>query len=341
MMAEDDDDLWFLPGPVDDDLPPGAPPLPLAPRRVLFDMGDWQRAQDGLSAELARVTQVFGELDARLRRAPDGLRRALALREAADLSWWTGDRLALDRLALWIALRIGSTDDTEQALARAGWAVRRLSGGVGPEEGLAAFLDRPETAEEPAQEAAQGPEPGALATLLDLLAGADRLHPVTQGALVFHAWRMLGAPWSRDGEAAVLAARHAALMSRRPGAGALFLPLALTGGAALRAVSDPARGLRIWLAGAEQATLAALLHLDRMQDWQTRAASGVSDLSGRTPGRLIETFLHWPLVSAPLAERETGSSRAAVQRNLDLLTKRGLLREVTGQGRYRIWTAAA
>lgn len=338
-----DDDLWFLPGPPDDasddDLPPGAPPLPFAPRGALFDMGDWRRAQNGLAQPLADLAQVFGELDARLRLAPPGARSALALREAADLSWWTGDRLALDRLSLWCALRIGSTDDSEQALSRAGWAVRRLSGGADPAAGLAAFLDRPaEGAAEMAPDT--GPEPGAVATLSQLLADADDLHPVTQAAVLFQAWRMLGAHRSRDTEAAVMAARHAATMSRRPGAGALFLPLALTGGAALRAAPDPARGLAIWLAGAERATLAALLALDRIEAWQTRAMTATADLSGRTPARLIAAVLRWPLVTAPLAETETGASRAAVQRNLDLMTKRGLLREVTGQGRYRVWTLA-
>lgn len=51
----------------------------------------------------------------------------LALREVSDLSWWTGDRLGAERIALWVTLRAGSTRDTERALARAGWAMRRLS----------------------------------------------------------------------------------------------------------------------------------------------------------------------------------------------------------------------
>jgi len=329
----EDEDLWFLPGPVEDDLPPGAPPLPMAPRAPLFDLAEWRRAQDAASADLARAAQVFGELDARLRLAPAGMRQALALREAADLSWWTGDRLTLDRLSLWTALRIGSADDTEQALFRAGWAVRRLTGGPGPAEGWTAFLDRPEEGG-----AEMGAEVGAVATLSELMAEGADLHPLVQAALLFHAWRMLGAPASRETEAAVLAARHAARMSRRPGAGAVFAPLALTGGAALRAPTEPRRGLRVWLAGAEQAALAALLHLDRTEAWLARAQAAIADLSGRTPGRLVELFLHWPLVSAPLAERHSGASRAAVQRNLDLLTTRGLLREMTGQGRYRVWT---
>jgi Fe2+ or Zn2+ uptake regulation protein len=42
-------------------------------------------------------------------------------------------------------------------------------------------------------------------------------------------------------------------------------------------------------------------------------------------------------VSAPMAEALTGASRAAVQRNLAWMEARGLIREVTGQGRFRMW----
>jgi Fe2+ or Zn2+ uptake regulation protein len=47
------------------------------------------------------------------------------------------------------------------------------------------------------------------------------------------------------------------------------------------------------------------------------------------------------MLAAPQAEVETGTSRAAVQRNLDVLVARGLVREVTGQGRFRVWAAVA
>jgi Fe2+ or Zn2+ uptake regulation protein len=46
------------------------------------------------------------------------------------------------------------------------------------------------------------------------------------------------------------------------------------------------------------------------------------------------------MVSAPQAQKETGASRAAVERNLTLLEARGLIREVTGAGRFRVWTAS-
>ena len=329
-----EEELWFLSGPVDDVAPPGALPLPRADQRLLFDPADWQAAQDALSGELGRLTQAFGELDTRLRGAPESLRFRLALREAADLGWWIGDRVGAERLALWVGLRIGSTEDSEQALARAGWAVRRLSAGRAPVEGIARFLERAEG----------DPDQGAVADLAALLATLDPLHPVVQAAVLFHAWRMIGperaSDRARDGEAAVLAARHAAGMSRLPGQGALFLPLAMTGPGAFRGQGDPARKLAAWIAGAEQATLAALMALDRLAGWRRRAEAATADLSGRTPARLLDVFAAWPQVTAPLAEAETAASRAAIQRNLDRLAARGLIREVTGQGRYRVWTAA-
>lgn len=325
--AASEEDLWFLPGPIEE--PDTGPPLPRADRRALFDPAEWRAAQDALSGPLARLALVFGELDARLRGSPQGLRQRLALREAADLSWWTGDRLSAERLGLWVGLQTGSTGDTEQALARAGWAFRRLSGGPAPADGLGAFLERPDGVATRAR--------GAIAELAGLLASLEALHPVVQALALFQAWRLLGPERSCDGEAAVLAARHAAGMSRLPGQGALFLPLAMTGARAFRGQGEPLRKLRAWIGGAEQATLAALMELERVSEWRCRAEAATAGLSGRTPARLLDVIASWRLVNARLAEAETGASRAAVRRNLALLAERGLVREVTGQGRYRVW----
>jgi len=54
---------------------------------------------------------------------------------------------------------------------------------------------------------------------------------------------------------------------------------------------------------------------------------------------LINLLSACPMVSAPMAEAQIGASRAAVQCNLEMLVARGLIREITGQGRYRVWTA--
>ena len=336
-----EEDLWFLPGPdlAEEDGPPGAPPLPRADRRSLIDATDWGKAQAALSADLARVAQVFGELDTRLRSVSEGVRRRLALREASDLSWWTGGRVTVDRLGLWLGLRIGSVEDIDQALSHTAWAARRLGGGPMPEQALEVFLGRGAKGRGPAGDASAGAD--ALLDLTDVLGTVETLHPIVQAAVLFHAWRMLGHDRTRDLEAAVLAARHAASMSRVPGQGALFLPLATSGAGAFQGAGDPERKLAAWLAGAEQATLAALLQLDQIERWSRRARDAILDLSGRTPGRIVTVFEGWAYVSAPLAEAKTGASRASVQRSIDILVKRGLVKEITGQGRYRIWVPSA
>lgn len=331
---DDEDDLWFLPPDEDEPQEAFLPPGPRVDQRLLFDPRDWQAAQDALSTELADLALIFGALDERLRAGPEGWRHRLALMDVSDLGWWTGDRISVDRLALWTGLRIGATGDDVQALYRAGWAVRRLTSGAAPsaggwDTGLTAFLDR----------LAKGVEevPEAVADLAEVMRNAEALHPVTQAAIAFHAWRALSQGIGQDTEAAIIAARHAASMGR---GGALFMPLALSGPGALRGVGEPQEKLAAWVQGAGQAALSALLHLERVSAWEAKARAATQSLSGRTPPRLIEVLAAWPMVSAPLAEELTGASRAAVQRNIDRFSRRGLIREVTGQGRYRVWTAA-
>lgn len=97
--------------------------------------------------------------------------------------------------------------------------------------------------------------------------------------------------------------------------------------------------LATWVSGADQAARTALRQLETLCDWEGRAGAAIAGLSGRTPPALVALLRDWPLISAPMAEAETGASRAAVQRNLNMLTETGLAREVTGQGRYRFWSA--
>ena len=81
------------------------------------------------------------------------------------------------------------------------------------------------------------------------------------------------------------------------------------------------------------------MSLDRLIAWRARAEAETADLTGRTPARLIAALSARPMLGAAEAEAETGASRAAVQRNLDLLYARDLVREVTGHGRFRVWAA--
>jgi Fic family protein len=87
----------------------------------------------------------------------------------------------------------------------------------------------------------------------------------------------------------------------------------------------------------ESATFAALRRLEEIEAWAANAERVMAPLSGKTPPMLRNLFTSWPLVSVQMAEKLTGAHRATVQRNIDWMEERGLIREVTGQGRYRMW----
>lgn len=328
-----EDDLWFLPGPMEvepDYLPPG----PRAEPRETAVLDDWRKAEAGNAARLARVAGRIGALDDRLKRSAEGMRHRLALIEAADLSWFIGDRVGPDRLALWISMRLSGVQDDTGALARVGWAVRRLTGGPAPEDELSAFLDRrdPEILGDEAE-----PFADRAGGWLYLMAQAADLHPITRGCMGFHFWSLAGLGQHGDRmEAAVTAARIAA----SEGKGAVFAPLAMGGAGGLRAGGSPAERLVCWLDGMETACLTAMQHLDDIEAWSARAEAEMSPLSGKTPPALRAVLTDWPIVSAPMAEAMTSSSRAAVQRNLAWMEKHRLIREVTGNGRFRMWRAA-
>lgn len=327
-----ENDLWFLPGPMEEE-PDYLPPGPRAEPREAEVLDDWRKAEAAHAARLARVAGRVGALDDRLKRGPEGWRHRLALIEAGDLSWFAGDRIGPDRLALWISMRLCGVHDDTTALARVGWAVRRLTGGPGPEVDLSAFLDRRDPVNlddeaEPFADRAGG--------WLDLMAQAAELHPITRAGAGYHLWSLAGLGQHGDRmEAAVTAARIAA----SEGKGAVFAPLVMGGAGGPRAGGPPAARLARWLDGMDTACLTAMRHLDDIEAWSARAEADMTALSGKTPRALRAVLTEWPLVSAPMAEALTGASRAAVQRNLAWMEARGLIREVTGQGRYRMWRA--
>lgn len=328
--SPDEDDagdagLWFLPGPDEDGMAPEAPPLPRAPRGLLVDPAEWRAAEAALAQDLAALAHDQGRLEERAASFGPGAAPRLAQAEASAISWWAGDRVQPDRLAQWLAFRIGAAGEDGGALIRAAWGARRLAAAAVAVRSLppvAAHLGDPGPLAD--EVAAALPDPGTLG-------------PVALGCAAFHLWKGLAErPAQVAGiEAAVLGARLAA----GPGRALPFLPLALTGFGALTVSGSAERRLAGWVAGAHQAVLSALLTVDRLRGWQARAMAETADLSGRTPALLVACLARHPLVAAPLAEAETGASRAAVQRNLDRLLSRRLIREVTGQGRFRLWAA--
>ena len=317
---EEVEDLWFLPDEAEVVAGPRAP----APGLVAGE--DWRAAEAALAVDLAELAFDAGRLAERLRAAGQGAGQRLALAEAASLSWWTGDRVGADRLALWTSYRIGATEGDGGGLIRTAWAARRLATppSVGEMAAVAEVLGAegrgdPLLAEE-------------VSAAMQAVAG---LTAVTRGCALFHLWQSLDErpEHLRGVEAAVLGAKVAGQW------GLAFLPLALTGFESLTAGGPPERRLVSWVQGAHRAVLAALMTLERLAAWRARAEAETADLSGRTPARLIAALAAHPMLGAPEAEAGTGASRAAVQRNLAVLEARGLVREVTGQGRFRVWAA--
>jgi DNA-binding MarR family transcriptional regulator len=333
------EDLWFLPTAAEeDDLGPVAGPARAA-TPALIDGPAWRAAEAGLAADLAELAFDFGRLAERVATAGQGAVQRLAHAEAASLSWWTGDRIGADRLALWMSYRIGAVEEDGGGLIRAAWASRRLAAqtrAIGPSANAETFLASCLSDE------GRG-DTGFLEDVAQALEAVIGLSSVVRGCVLFHLWRSLDErpDHLRSLEAAIIGARLGAWQGGRAKHGSLpFLPLSLTGFSALMATGSADSRLAGWISGAHRAVLSALLTQDRLQEWLRRAAAETGDLSGRTPARLIAALAAHPMLAARQVEGITGASRAAVQRNLDVLHARGLVREVTGQGRFRIWAAS-
>ncbi|MDG1116386.1 MAG: hypothetical protein P8N72_04570 [Flavimaricola sp.] len=349
--VSDEADLWFLPGPIEEyagqsksgqSVPgksvPGpsvtgsSAPNPPAWADEVETLTPWIRAEAQNAAKLGQAAALLGALDDRLGRVPDGWRQRLALLEAVDIGWLAGDRVGLDQLSLWLSLRLTRMQDDAQALARTGWAVRRLTGQLRPDTDLIRFLGRSEASAEGDDRLSD-----RVAGWTAMMAAASDLHPISRAAVGFNLWSLAGLGQQGDRlEAAVTAARFAATDSR---GGAVFAPLALGGGRGLRAYGPPSARMTQWYDGLSNAVRAAMRHLDTLEAWQASATSAIAPLSGRTPARLLQVVAEWPVVSARMAEEATGASRAAIQRNLTWMEDKGILREVTGQGRFRYWAA--
>lgn len=333
---EEDDDLWFLPQPPEDEAP-GAVPWPVARREGGLGRDIWPKAEAVQYQALIASAEAVSRYGERLHHAAQGLSERLALITVSALLRAEGIWIGSEQIALYRAFRLG-TDDTARDLSRADWAVRRLLGGQDAREGVRAFLGRVSVSDPvPDDERLTGPE-------LDLLGQdwADALlegvHPLTRAAHGFALWRGLAlTPYDQILEPAIAAVMIAG------GRHAPFLPLAdghRFDRHALTPGSDAATPrLAAFYEAAEAGALRACMELDRLRVWQQKATDAVSDLSGRTPPLLIGALVRFPILSADLVADVTGCSRPSARRNLALFLERGLVREVTGQDRYRFWTA--
>ena len=352
--ADDDDDDGGAPDPlrlVDPDVSPVDP----MPRSGRTGPDAWLDAEAALARPLAEAVEAFARLDERLRASAPAHARAgverLALGQAAALAWAEGFGLEVERLTLWGATRIGRAAAEDAGMARAAWAARRLARGrwtLASPAALARFEARTLPGDRGGARRDDGAAPWAAFARLQgdawiaaaeswaaEVRGLRAAHRFTQACVAERAWRLSGLS---DATAVVASAVAAMKIAGRAGrGGAPFAPLArrrTQGG------DQPAQRLRAFYADLATGCAEALIALERMQAWRARAEAAVAGLSGRTPRLLVALLAARVAVSAQDAADAGGVSVSAAQRNLALLTARGLAREITGQGRFRMWTAA-
>ena len=293
------------------------------------DPGAWARAEGQMPRALADAAAALARLAARLEYL-GGAARVLPL-ELAELSWQSGARVGADLICLHLAGAGRATMEEDRARHMAGlsWAARRLDAGRFDPRDLGSFLGEGEAVPDLAE---------ARADWAERLAAADHLHPLTRAAFAFALWQGMGLSSSTKViEPAVMASLLAA---EGQGRGLTYVPFALGANRYLTAGGPPDDRLALWFQAAERGGKGALMELERAVIWAGKARAATADLSGRGPAALIGLFEASPFVSTALAVKYGPNSRAATQANLNLFEARGLIREITGQGRFRLWRAA-
>lgn len=323
-----DSDLWFMPGPAGDD----APPLPRADGRLLVDPGDWLTAQASLAVGLADAAQALGGLDQVVAGDP-GMVRRLAMIEVEVMLWASGTPLPKEEIGR--DLMAGRASSDPQVMARARWALRRLEGQADTGD-LRGFLGLYKV-DDPAMTGrmAGADFDGAARDFLRLV-DHPGLHPLTRAALVMTAWPLAGLSPDEDlMEPACFAARIAtARLDNLP-----FAPLGQAGRRIWRPGGTVADRLSAWLDAIRDGALGARAEALRLDDWVARATQTTARMRGDTAARVIAALRAVPVMTTEMVEQDIGASRDTAERVLARLHGMGLIREITGTRRFRLWAA--
>lgn len=332
--AQPSEDLWFLPDP-DAVLLDREMPLPRADRQALDDPTEWFAAQGKHAAQLARAAMVVGQLDMLVAEMGQGAIQRLALREAEALTWAAGTPIALDEIGCDQLQARARTDLAGLQTAR--WAVRRLMG-EGPLDDLRGFLGLHRTAQNEAQQDTAFRLTGqafddAADGFHEARAQADGAHCIVRAAYERHLWRLTElSPEGAQIEGAVWAARRLAsdcsVLS--------FVPM---GQAARRLRGTGPDELGRYLSAVAQGAVGAKAELSRIRSWAQKAKAETAQIKGDTPARIIDALVAKPLCSTEMVEQKLGVSRDTAERVLRRLHEMGVVREITGAARFRLWAA--
>ena len=304
---------------------------------------DWLAAQSALVVELAGAALAVGRLEARLTAMDDkaraGATRRLALVEIEEMLRAQGTPLSREEIGLDAMAARAGTD--LQAMAQARWALRRLEGQSDPAR-LRDFLAL-HRAEDRAQPAWSDRPSGAAfdaaaADFMDAVEGLSRLHPLARAPAARMLWRL--AELSPD-DAAIEGAVWAARDMARATPGLAFLPLCRHGRAIWADGGPPEARLSRHLVALARGAEDACRMLDRLADWAQSAREATAAIKGQNPARIIAALAAHPVLHTAQVEDLAGISRDTAERLLSRMRKMGLVREITGARRFRLWVAAA
>ncbi|AUH35658.1 hypothetical protein CUV01_18595 (plasmid) [Paracoccus tegillarcae] len=319
--------------------------MPRADRRQLLDPAAWRAAEKTCAVDLAQAAMAIGRLDGLLAGLDETLRRGLitrlALMEVEAMLWAAGTPIGQDVLIRDLADAPASVDLEALSLAR--WAIGRLQG-RGRVDDLRDFLAL--------HRAAQGPGRGDSDLLRKTgddfdneaegfamgLAALDGCHATTCAAYGQRLWRLTDlSPDGHQLEGMCWAARAMA-----DSAGPLaMVPMGQAGRRVWNTGGDPQDHLTAWCAAVAAGCEEGFRTIRRLTGWVERTRQATARIKGGNAARAIYVLMAHPVVSAASLEADAGISRDTAERLLVRLEGLGLIREVTGARRFRLWALAA
>ena len=121
--------------------------------------------------------------------------------------------------------------------------------------------------------------------------------------------------------------------------GLVFLPLGRHGRAIWTDGGPPMRRLSRHLAAVAQGASDAGRMLDRIADWAEAAREATATIKGQNPARIVAALAAHPVLHTAQVEDLAGISRDTAERLLSRMRRMGLVREITGARRFRLWAA--
>ncbi|MDB6178333.1 hypothetical protein PAF17_12580 [Paracoccus sp. Z330] len=329
---------------MDHDTPPFAPPLPLAQHQDAVPATPWFSAQARCATQLAAAALAVGRLDALISEMSAANRagaiRRLALTEVEAMLWAQGSPVRREEIGRDIMQARVDTDLDAMHLAR--WALRRLEG-QGRLEDIRDFLGLRKSEVSRLTEAMALRPAGeeldeAAHEFSEKLAEFTELHPLARSPVTRILWRLADlSPTDDLTEAAVWTGRAMAECCETLS----FVPLGRHGRRVWIDGGDPDDRLLRHLSAVTEGAAEARQQLQRVNSWARTAAERTDRIKGSNPLRVIHALAAQPLMTTAMVEEHAGISRDTAERLLGRFLAMGLVREVTGTKRFRLWTAAA